>query len=157
MSSTEAGGNALIDGLAEPERRALRSERIPLEQGAILHRFGSPTTHYLFPLSGMISLTIPTPAGDNVEVALVGREGVFGIGSLMGNPATDLQAIAQVEGEDGWAALGAVGKQLASLAPDFDSRTYGASKLSDLVRKANAFEVDQPEGGTVRIRVKQKA
>ena len=67
------------------------------------------------------------------------------------------KAIAQVEGEDGWAALGAVGKQLASLAPDFDSRTYGASKLSDLVRKANAFEVDQPEGGTVRIRVKQKA
>jgi uncharacterized LabA/DUF88 family protein len=66
------------------------------------------------------------------------------------------KAIAQVEGEDGWAALGAVGKQLASLAPDFDSRTYGASKLSDLVRKTNAFEVDQPEGGTLRIRVKQK-
>ena len=67
------------------------------------------------------------------------------------------KAIEQVEGEDGWAALGAVGKQLFSLAPDFDSRTYGASKLSDLVRKANVFEVDQPEGGAVRIRVKQKA
>lgn len=66
------------------------------------------------------------------------------------------KAIAQVEGEDGWAALGAVGKQLASLAPDFDSRTYGATKLSDLVRKANAFDVDHPEGGTLRIRVRQK-
>jgi uncharacterized LabA/DUF88 family protein len=67
------------------------------------------------------------------------------------------KAIAQTEGEDGWATLSAVGKQLSSLAPDFDTRTYGASKLSDLVRKANAFDVDHPEGGTLRIRVKQKA
>lgn len=66
------------------------------------------------------------------------------------------KAIAQMEGEDGWVSLGAVGKQLANLAPDFDPRTYGARKLSDLVRKADAFEVDQPEGGTVRIRVKQR-
>ncbi len=66
------------------------------------------------------------------------------------------KAIAQTEGEDGWAMLSAVGKQLVKLAPDFDSRTYGVRKLSDLVRKADAFEVDRPEGGTVRIRVKQR-
>lgn len=66
------------------------------------------------------------------------------------------KAIAQMEGEDGWVPLGAVGKQLANLAPDFDPRTYGVRKLSDLVRKANAFEVEQPEGGTLRIRVKQR-
>jgi uncharacterized LabA/DUF88 family protein len=66
------------------------------------------------------------------------------------------KAIAQTEGEDGWATLSAVGKQLGSLASDFDSRTYGASKLSDLVRKTDAFDVDQPEGGTLRIRVKKR-
>jgi len=66
------------------------------------------------------------------------------------------KAIAQMESEDGWVPLGAVGKQLANLAPDFDPRTYGVRKLSDLVRKANAFEVEQPEGGTLRIRVKQR-
>lgn len=66
------------------------------------------------------------------------------------------RAIAQMEGEDGWVPLGAVGKQLANLAPDFDPRTYGVRKLSDLVRKSNAFEVEQPEGGTLRIRVKQR-
>ena len=101
MSSSEVSRNALIGGLAEPEREALLTmgERIALKQGAILHRFGSPTTRYLFPLSGMISLTVPTPAGDNVEVAVVGREGVSGIGSLMGNAVADLEAIAQVEGE----------------------------------------------------------
>jgi uncharacterized LabA/DUF88 family protein len=65
------------------------------------------------------------------------------------------KAIAQMEGEDGWVPLGAVGKQLSNLAPDFDPRTYGVRKLSDLVRKAKVFEVEQPEGGTLRIRFKQ--
>jgi uncharacterized LabA/DUF88 family protein len=65
------------------------------------------------------------------------------------------KAIAQTESEDGWMPLGAVGNQLANLAPDFDSRTFGFRKLSDLVRKTNAFEIDHPEGGTMRIRIKQ--
>ena len=65
------------------------------------------------------------------------------------------KAIAQIEGDDGWVPLGAVGKQLANLATDFDPRTYGVRKLSDLVRKTNAFEVEQPDGGTLRIRVKR--
>ncbi len=65
------------------------------------------------------------------------------------------KAIAQTESEDGWMQLGAVGNQLANLAPDFDSRTFGFRKLSDLVRKTNAFEIDHPEGGTMRIRIKQ--
>jgi hypothetical protein len=65
-------------------------------------------------------------------------------------------AVAQIEGEDGWAALSSVGHQLSKLASDFDFRTYGGRSLSDLVRKTNAFEVDQPDGGTLRIRVKQK-
>ena len=48
----------------------------------------------------------------------------------------------------------AVGVQLANLASDFDPRTFGSSKLSDLVRKTNAFEIDHPEGGAMRIRIK---
>ena len=67
------------------------------------------------------------------------------------------RAIAQMESEDGWVALGEVGKGLTNLAPDFDSRTYGSRKLSDLVRKTNAFEIDQPKGGTMRIRIKPAA
>jgi uncharacterized LabA/DUF88 family protein len=64
------------------------------------------------------------------------------------------KAVAQIESEDGWVLLSAVGKQLTIFAPDFDSRTYGCSKLSDLVRKTGAFEIDQPEEGAIRIRVK---
>lgn len=65
------------------------------------------------------------------------------------------KAIAQMETEDGWVPLGAVGTQLANLASDFDPRTFGCRKLSDLVRKTGAFDVDQTESGPVRIRVKQ--
>lgn len=62
--------------------------------------------------------------------------------------------ITQIDSEDGWVPLGAVGNQLANLVSDFDPRTFGFRKLSDLVRKTNAFEIDQPKGGAMRIRVK---
>lgn len=67
------------------------------------------------------------------------------------------KVIAQMESEDGWVSLGEVGKGLTNLAPDFDSRTYGSRKLSDLVRKTNAFEIDESNGRSIRIRVKPAA
>lgn len=74
------------------------------------------------------------------------------------NAATIIKrVIAQMESEDGWVRLGAVGTQLANLAPDFDPRTFGSRKLSDLVRETGAFEIDHPEGGALRIRVKPAA
>ncbi|MBU4529503.1 MAG: NYN domain-containing protein [Hoeflea sp.] len=60
----------------------------------------------------------------------------------------------QMETEDGWAPLGAVGTQLANLSSDFDPRNFGFRKLSDLVRKTNAFEIDHADGRAVRIRKK---
>lgn len=60
----------------------------------------------------------------------------------------------QMDTEDGWVLLGAVGNRLANLASDFDPRTFGFRKLSDLVRQTNAFELDQPEGRALRIRAK---
>jgi uncharacterized LabA/DUF88 family protein len=67
------------------------------------------------------------------------------------------KVIGQMEGDDGWVPLGAVGTQLGNLASDFDARTFGFRKLSDLVRRTNAFEIDHPEGGSMRIRIKPAA
>lgn len=64
------------------------------------------------------------------------------------------KALSQIETEDGWASLSGVGKQVANLVSDFDVRTYGAAKLSDLVRKTGAFEIGKAEGGHMRIRAK---
>ena len=49
---------------------------------------------------------------------------------------------------------GCVGQRLANIASDFDPRTYGFRKLSDLVRQTGAFEIDQPDGRAMRIRAK---
>jgi NYN domain/OST-HTH/LOTUS domain len=67
------------------------------------------------------------------------------------------KAIAQMDDEDGWVHLGGVGQQLNKLFPDFDPRTYGAAKLSDLVRKTGGFEVGKPDGRSVHIRPKPAA
>ncbi|MCE7026386.1 NYN domain-containing protein [Jiella avicenniae] len=58
-----------------------------------------------------------------------------------------LRVIAQMDTEDGWANLGTFGKQILNLAPDFDPRTYGFKKLSDLVRATEEFEVRERDGG----------
>jgi uncharacterized LabA/DUF88 family protein len=42
--------------------------------------------------------------------------------------------------EEGWANLSAVGAQISSQKPDFDSRHYGFSKLSALVEATKLFE-----------------
>jgi hypothetical protein len=67
------------------------------------------------------------------------------------------KAIAQMDTEDGWVGLGVVGQRLANIASDFDPRSYGFRKLSDLVRGTGAFEMDQHDGRTVRIRAKTAA
>jgi uncharacterized LabA/DUF88 family protein len=65
------------------------------------------------------------------------------------------RAIEQIDQEDGWVLLGTVGQQLAKLAPDFDPRSYGFGKLSELIQKAGAFEVSRPaDNKPIRIRIK---
>ena len=64
------------------------------------------------------------------------------------------KVIDQMEGDDGWVNLGEVGKRINNLFPDFDSRTYGHGKLSDLVAKSGSFELDRQAGRGMRIRLK---
>ena len=59
------------------------------------------------------------------------------------------------EAEGGWVALGIVGQQLSALASDFDSRTYGFKKLSDLARAIPALEM-RTESGDLRVRLRPK-
>ncbi len=64
------------------------------------------------------------------------------------------KAISQIESEDGWVPLRQVGSQLSNLFSDFDVRSYGHSKLSDLLRKTEAFDIEKGDGGPrIRARV----
>ena len=62
--------------------------------------------------------------------------------------------------DEGWAHLGAVGSHIAKQSPDFDPRTWGYSKLVDLVTAIGPFEVERTagdgRGSLVRIREKRK-
>lgn len=61
------------------------------------------------------------------------------------------RALSELEAE--WVNLGPVGSKLQSLASDFDPRTYGHSKLSELVRKLPSLELKR-ENGHYMVRLK---
>lgn len=50
-------------------------------------------------------------------------------------------AIEAASGDDGWAHLSGVGSNIIKKAPDFDSRTYGYGKLSDLAKALGTFDI----------------
>ncbi|MBP7242881.1 NYN domain-containing protein [Amaricoccus sp.] len=62
-------------------------------------------------------------------------------------------AVEEIEEDDGWVALAALGNQLQKIAPDFDSRTYGSPKLSTLIEKTGRFELDRA-AKTIRLRLR---
>jgi NYN domain/OST-HTH/LOTUS domain len=62
------------------------------------------------------------------------------------------KAVAQLADEDGWARLDAIGTYVLTLAPDFDTRSYGYPKLSGLVTKSGQFEVRRDEAKFIFIR-----
>jgi uncharacterized LabA/DUF88 family protein len=58
-----------------------------------------------------------------------------------------VEAVASAAGDDGWAHLGAVGQKLSRLASDFDSRSWGFTKLADLFRAHADYEFESRETG----------
>jgi len=56
-------------------------------------------------------------------------------------------AVEAASDEDGWAALASVGHIITNQRPDFDSRTYGYAKLSDLLDATTMFESERRSPG----------
>lgn len=66
-----------------------------------------------------------------------------------------MTALSQIDDEDGWYQLAAVGTRLNTLRSDFDPRTYGCSKLVTLFEKSGAFEVRRDQQ-VVLVKPKKK-
>lgn len=141
----------MLARLAEPARLALLESARPLklDPGATLHRFGESTESYIFPLTGMISLTVPTADGHNVEVALVGREGVTGVSRLLGRDGSDLQAIAQGAGEAIQVPASRVTRSLEDSLQPLANR-YAASLLLEISQTAACNRLHTVEERTAR-------
>jgi len=56
-------------------------------------------------------------------------------------------AVEAASDEDGWAHLGSVGNIITKQRPDFDSRSYGYPKLSELTAATTLFELDRRSPG----------
>lgn len=61
------------------------------------------------------------------------------------------KALEQMDDDaEGWYHLGAVGQRLQNLSPEFDTRSFGQPKLSDLVLATGRYEVDRSKGFRLR-------
>ena len=63
-----------------------------------------------------------------------------------------IAAMRAIDPDAEWYSLGQVGQYITQANPDFDTRTYGSAKLSDLVRKISRFEVKSGPGGQLLAR-----
>ena len=57
-------------------------------------------------------------------------------------------AVEAASDDDGWAPLSSVGNIITNQRPDFDSRSYGYGKLSDLITATTLFEIERRSPGT---------
>lgn len=98
--------------------------------------------------------TAPAPGGRAVPAASAPAA------SGKRKPAEAARLIATVISEldedgDGWVTVSGLGDRLLNAYPDFDQRTYGHAKLSDLLRATGRFDVQTgAAGGAMRIRDK---
>lgn len=63
-----------------------------------------------------------------------------------------LRAMDAIGQEDEWFALGPLGQYITAANPDFDTRTYGRKKLSDLVQDLKIFETKRGSANQLLIR-----
>lgn len=62
------------------------------------------------------------------------------------------KAMDSLEQDDDWYALGQLGQVITASNPDFDTRTYGKRKLSDLVAELKVFETRRGPGNQPLVR-----
>lgn len=96
----DAGGNRFLATMTRAERALVldKAEPIELPAGTTLFAPGEHVRHVVFPAAGVVSLIADMPGEEEVEVGLVGREGVAGLHALLGDPLASVRAVVQVRG-----------------------------------------------------------
>ena len=101
MTFTQAvpATNRLLDALLHRDREQLLAncEHVELTIGEVLYRAGEVISHVYFPTGSFISLVAPIDS-TNLEVGLVGNEGVLGITLLLGVDLAPFTALVQGSG-----------------------------------------------------------
>jgi len=77
--------NQLLASLSEPvlSRLLPHLERVEMSVGDVIYQFGSQSQHVWFPADSIVSLIYDMEDGASAEVAIVGNEGMIGVGLFM--------------------------------------------------------------------------
>lgn len=62
------------------------------------------------------------------------------------------RAMESIDPDADWLPLGLVGNYITRAHPDFDPRTYGSAKLSELLLKTKQFEMRKGKGSSLDVR-----
>ena len=92
--------NRLLDRLAEKDRERVLDacERVELKFPDVLAEPGDAMPHVYFPTGSFISLVTPMDGKDNLEVALAGNEGLYGVPVALGVLVSPVHALVQGSG-----------------------------------------------------------
>jgi CRP-like cAMP-binding protein len=92
--------NRLIAGLPPTSRSALleHSELVDLSLHAELLVAGRSGQHAYFPIDSFVSLTLALDGESDLEIAMVGSEGMFNTTMVLGDPTSTLTSVVQGAG-----------------------------------------------------------
>ncbi len=63
-----------------------------------------------------------------------------------------VRAMDAIDQESDWFNLGTIGQSIIAAKPDFDTRTYGKAKLSELVGEIKTLETKRGDGNSILVR-----
>lgn len=145
--------NLLLGGLTAADLAALRSgsESVMLRAGDLIHGAGQQVWHVYFPVDGTISLAMPTRGTDSLDVAMVGYEGMLGVGLVLDSPFAEFDARVQTPGR-AWRMDTALFTRLLDGHPAFRLRMnrYACVRLLQLAQDITCRNFHLLEGRLAR-------
>lgn len=157
LHSGRFDGFCLVSSDADFTRLASRIR----EEGVDVYGFGEQKTPESFRQACtrfIYTENLSAPSGESAAPASEQRPATPSAPGK-GKPSEAARLIASViadldEDGDGWVSVAPIGNRLRNNYPDFDQRSYGHAKLSDLIRATGRFEIQTAPGGAMRIRDK---
>jgi CRP-like cAMP-binding protein len=93
-------GNLLLAGLKDADRQRLTADHAPIDLtfSETLSQPGDRIRHVYFPIDSFVSLIAPGTGRAQLEIGLVGNEGMLGVPLLLGVSVSPLRALVQGAG-----------------------------------------------------------